>query len=258
MSVTLSMVLLGSVAMAEEVAHHKEIHDHTKTKEAQIVHWGYTGHGSPEKWAELSPKNSMCGVGKNQSPINVVSSLDAQLDAIALDYKTASIDVVNNGHTIQVNIANGSTLVVDNITFSLKQFHFHTPSENHIEGKSFPLEAHFVHLDKDNNIAVLALMFEEGAENVALAKIWSKMPQNADEKTTLELADIANALLPANRDYYRFNGSLTTPPCTEGVRWLVLKTPVTISKAQVEKFLHTMHHPNNRPIQAENARVIIK
>ncbi len=222
------------------------------------THWGYTGHGAPDSWGELSPKYKMCGMGKNQSPINVTTSLDADLAAIAPEYKSASNEILNNGHTIQVNVEAGSTLSVDGITFELKQFHFHTPSENHIDGKSFPLEAHFVHLDKEGNIAVLALMFEEGEENKALSKVWKKMPKDANEKSALVLSDISKALLPENRDYYRFNGSLTTPPCSEGVRWLVLKTPVSVSKAQVEAFLHTMHHPNNRPIQAKNARMIVK
>ena len=225
---------------------------------AENAHWGYTGHGSPDKWAELSPDNKMCGIGKNQSPINVTTSLDADLEPLKLAYAKSSKEIVNNGHTIQVNMEAGDTLTVDGISFDLKQFHFHTPSENHIDGKSFPLEAHFVHLDKDGNIAVLALMFEEGKENTQLAKVWEKMPKEADAKSELKLDQIASSLLPESKEYYRFNGSLTTPPCTEGVRWLVLKTPATISKAQVEKFLHTMHHPNNRPIQATNARVIAK
>ena len=222
------------------------------------AHWGYTGHEGPASWGELSPKYKICGMGKNQSPINVTTSLDADLAAIAPEYKSASKEILNNGHTIQVNVEAGSTLSVDGITFELKQFHFHTPSENHIDGKSFPLEAHFVHLDKEGNIAVLALMFEEGEENKALSKVWEKMPKKANEKSELKFSDISKALLPENKEYYRFNGSLTTPPCSEGVRWLVLKTPVSISKAQVEAFLHTMQHPNNRPIQATNARMIIK
>ncbi len=224
----------------------------------EAVHWGYTGHGSPDSWGEISPKYHTCSEGRNQSPVNVVSSLDADLEPIKVNYSKSSKEVVNNGHTIQVNVESGDSVVVDGISFELKQFHFHTPSENNIDGKSFPLEAHFVHLDKDGNIAVLALMFEEGKENSELAKIWEKMPKEANSKSSLELKNIASSLLPESKDYYRFNGSLTTPPCTEGVRWLVLKTPVTISKEQVEKFLHTMHHPNNRPIQSTNARLIVK
>jgi len=228
------------------------------TNEAPISHWGYTGHGAPSSWGEISPKYHSCSQGKNQSPINVRTSLDASLEPLKLHYSKASKDVTNNGHTIQVNMESGDNMVVDGITFDLKQFHFHTPSENHINGKSFPLEAHFVHLDKDGNIAVLALMFEEGKENSKLAKVWAKIPKESGEKSELKLQNIAVSLLPKNKAYYRFNGSLTTPPCTEGVRWLVLKTPVTVSKEQVEAFLHTMHHPNNRPVQPTNARLIVK
>jgi carbonic anhydrase len=224
------------------------------------THWGYTGHGSPQSWGELSPKFHMCKEGKNQSPINitVTDSKDTDLKDIAFSYKAESNSVLNNGHTIQVNIDAGSSIMIDGKRFELKQFHFHTPSENQIEGKNFPLEAHFVHLDKEGNIAVVALMFKEGKSNPLLEKVWSKMPQKADTKTAIKLsAEDVNALLPKDKAYYRFSGSLTTPPCSEGVRWFVLKTAVTISKEQVEKFLHTMHHPNNRPIQNLNARKVL-
>ncbi len=225
------------------------------------THWGYTGHTDPSHWGELSPKYTECAQGKNQSPINIVvsDSKDTDLQDIGFSYKTTTNTVVNNGHSIQVNVDGGSSIMIDGKNFELKQFHFHTPSENKINGKFFPLEAHFVHLDKDGNIAVLALMFEEGKSNPILEKIWSKMPAKADSKSTLTLsASDVNALLPTDKAYYRFSGSLTTPPCSEGVRWLVLKKPVTISKEQVEKFLHTMHHENNRPVQGLNARKVLR
>ena len=242
LSTSVALALLSSLSMAK----------------GSDAHWGYTGHDNPANWGELSPKYKMCSMGKNQSPINVTTSLDADLEVLRPKYGSNSKEILNNGHTIQVNVEAGSTLKVDGITFELKQFHFHTPSENHIDGKSFPLEAHFVHLDKEGNIAVLAVMFEEGEENKALSYVWEKMPKGVDTKSALKLSGISEALLPKNKDYYRFNGSLTTPPCSEGVRWLVLKTPVSISKAQVEAFLHIVRHPNNRPIQATNARVIVK
>jgi carbonic anhydrase len=197
-------------------------------------------------------------IGLNQSPINITNVLDAKLPPLSPEYGSKSKNIVNNGHTIQVNMTPGSTFKIDGKTFELKQFHFHSPSENHIEGKSFPLEAHFVNLDKDGNIAVVALMFEEGKANETLEKVWSKMPTKEGESNVLELANIANELLPEDKHYYRFNGSLTTPPCTEGVRWFVLKTPATVSKGQVEKFHHTMHHDNNRPIQPIDARIIVE
>jgi carbonic anhydrase len=234
-----------------------------KVKEATShkAHWGYTGHTDPSHWGELSPKYAECAQGKNQSPINIVvaDSKDTNLQDIVFSYNATSNSVVNNGHTIQVNIDDGSAIMIDGKRFELKQFHFHTPSENQIDGKHFPLEAHFVHLDKEGNIAVLALMFEEGKSNTILEKIWSKMPANADDKSALTLSsDDIHALLPKENAYYRFSGSLTTPPCSEGVRWFVLKTAVNISKEQVEKFLHTMHHANNRPVQNINARKVLQ
>ncbi len=223
-------------------------------------HWGYTGHGNPAEWGELSEKYFMCKEGKNQSPINIVVSdlKHTNLEDIAFSYTSKSNSLINNGHTVQVNIDPASAIMIDGKSFELKQFHFHTPSENEIDGKHFPLEAHFVHLDKEGNIAVVALMFQEGAKNEALEKIWSKLPLKADEKIALTLdANAINALLPQQKAYYRFDGSLTTPPCSEGVRWFVLKQPVTVSKEQVETFLHTLHHPNNRPVQPINARKVL-
>jgi carbonic anhydrase len=120
------------------------------------------------------------------------------------------------------------------------------------------MEGHFVHADKDGNLAVVAVMFEEGAKNPELEKAWNRMPEKADDRQELFIKVDASKLMPASLDYYRFNGSLTTPPCSEGVTWLVMKNPVTASKEQLEKFSHTMHHPNNRPVQPVNARMIVK
>jgi carbonic anhydrase len=221
------------------------------------AHWGYAGEGLPAHWGELKPEFHTCKDGVNQSPINLTGFVDANLTEIPFDYKTGSTEILNNGHSVQINIASGSTIEVDGIKFELKQFHFHTPSENNINGNSFPLEAHFVHASKDGELAVVALMFEEGDENKMLGQLWDKMPMKAGDKTKLEIADVTT-ILPKERDYYRFNGSLTTPPCTEGVRWIVVKKPTTVSKAQVEKFAKVMGHPNNRPVQGTNARMIIE
>ncbi len=228
------------------------------THEVQDSHWGYTGHNTPETWGELSEKFRECGRGMNQSPINITHSLRADLPPLVLHYISSSKSIENNGHTVQVNMEPGSTFRIDGDTFELKQFHFHAPSENHINGQSFPMEAHFVNMDKEGKLAVVSVMFKEGKANKSLEKIWNKMPNKAGETIGLKLSGIANALLPKNKHYYRFNGSLTTPPCTEGVRWFVLKTPVVVSKEQVEKFHHLMHHNNNRPIQPLDARVIVE
>jgi carbonic anhydrase len=146
---------------------------------------------------------------------------------------------------------------VDGIQFNLKQFHFHSPSENHISGKSYPLEAHLVHADKDGNLAVVAVVFNEGKANATVAAAWSRMSK-AEGKSELPTKVSAAGLLPKSHDYYRYNGSLTTPPCTEGVRWIVMKKPMTVSQEQLNAFQTTVGFANNRPIQPANARPVLK
>lgn len=221
------------------------------------IHWTYSGNGGPEHWGELDPKFVLCATGKNQSPVNLTGFVEADLAPIEFSYSPGGNEILNNGHTIQINYQQGSTIAVGGHAFELKQFHFHAPSENEIEGKSFPMEAHFVHADQDGNLAVVAVMLEEGAANAELEKAWQQMPAEGG-KHSLTPVVLASALLPESKDYYRFDGSLTTPPCSEGVWWLVMKAPVAVSKAQIEEFAHAMHHPNNRPIQPIFARAILK
>lgn len=220
-------------------------------------HWGYSGEGNPEHWAQLSPDFAMCN-GQNQSPIDLTGFIEADLAPLTFHYSAGGQQILNNGHTIQVNYAPGSELQLDGKTFTLKQFHFHAPSENHINGRSFPLEAHLVHADAEGNLAVVAVMFDIGAENPVLQQAFSQMPMLSGGTDALKQVVDASNLLPQNKDYYRFNGSLTTPPCTEGVRWLVMKNPMTASGWQVEQFAYAMQHPNNRPIQAQHARMILQ
>jgi len=229
---------------------------------SHATHWGYTGHEGPANWGDLDAKYTMCKAGSSQSPINIAKSVTVEskgLEKIAFDYKTGASEVVNNGHTVQVNIKDGSSITVDGIEFALKQFHFHTPSENQIQGQNFPLEAHFVHASKDGKLAVVAVMFEDGKENPVLKQIWSKMPHEAGKTATCGLSSkVINSILPKEKAYYRFNGSLTTPPCSEGVRWLVMKNYSHISAAQTKEFLELFHHANNRPVQSINARKVMK
>ncbi len=222
------------------------------------VHWGYEGDVAPEFWGSLDPAYEMCSKGKNQSPIDLTGFIEAELAPIKYIDSGKWHEVINNGHSIQVNCEKGSSIEIDGRVFNLIQFHFHTPSENLINGKSFPMEAHFVHADEDGNLAVVALMFEYGDKNSIIEKIWAKMPEKSGNKNSISSDFSPYSLLPNDRDYYRFNGSLTTPPCSEGVRWFVLKKTVTVSKEQVEKFAKVMGHPNNRPIQPVNARPILK
>lgn len=225
------------------------------------THWGYAGHEAPEHWGVLSPEYKMCKEGVSQSPIDISKKVTVAaqgLEAVKFDYKTDTQTILNNGHTVQVNFKPGSSIALDGIVFDLKQVHFHTPSENTIEGKRFPLEAHFVHISADGKLAVVAVLFEEGAANEALDAIWSKMPKDKDKTDRFELPfDKMSALLPQERSYYRFSGSLTTPPCSEGVRWIVMKQYVSLSKEQVKTFFDLMGGANNRPVQPINARKVL-
>jgi carbonic anhydrase len=163
-------------------------------------------------------------------------------------------DVVNNGHTIQVNYPAGSTLVLGERSFALAQYHFHSPSEHTLEGRPFPMEMHLVHKSGDGKLAVLGVFIQEGAANPAFAPVWDNLPQEKGVEVHLEHVTVdVDELLPAERKGFRYQGSLTTPPCTEGVEWLVLATPITLSAEQIAAF-RALVHGNNRPIQPLNGR----
>ncbi len=222
------------------------------------IHWSYSGDVGPEHWGELAPRFSLCGSGKNQSPIDLGNFVEADLKPIKFMYEAGTTVILNNGHTVQIDYASGHSIAVDTHEFELKQFHFHTPSENTIHGEHFPLEAHLVHVDQDGNIAVVSVIFAEGLANTTLRKLWDKMPEQAGDENILPDKLNVSGILPAVRDYYRFNGSFTTPPCTEGVLWLVMKESVSASKSQNETLARIMHRPNNRPVQAINARLVLE
>ena len=223
----------------------------------QHAHWGYSGETGPENWAKLTPEFGACA-GKNQTPVNLTGFIKADLKPLKFNYKTGGSQILNNGHTVQVVYDAGSNVVIDGVEYGLKQFHFHAPSENLIQGESYPLEGHFVHADKDGNLAVVTVMFKEGHENTALKNLWAHMPAKEGDKIALSPAFNAQTLFPNNHAYYRFSGSLTTQPCTEGVRWIVLKKPAFVSKAQIDAFKKVMGQDNNRPVQAINAREILE
>lgn len=226
--------------------------------ETHTVHWGYDGHEGPEYWGELSTNFSACKSGKNQSPIDISHTVESNLPPLTWNYTAGGGEVINNGHAIQVNYKPGSTVTIDDKQYEVKQFHFHHPSENTINGKSFPLEAHIVNQSADGELAVVAVMFEIGEENEAIQSIWKQLPEKVGATNQLDHLISADDLLPKDRDYYRFNGSLTTPPCSEGVKWIVMKNYKTITKAEVKQFEETLKHPNNRPIQNVNAREVLE
>lgn len=225
-------------------------------EEKEYAHWGYDEDLGPKNWAQLDERFAMCEQGINQSPINITNSIDAQLSPLLFQGESKAKTFVNNGHTLQVNFSNGSYLTIENKKYSLKQIHFHTPSENQIDGKSYPMEAHLVHADSYNNLAVISVMFEESNDNIVLNKLLRNLPEDADESQVVKSEVLAYEILPQLKEYYTYNGSLTTPPCTEGVRWIVLKTPVEISKSQLDDFKNVMPK-NNRPLQKINARYIL-
>src|SRR5205085_7678878 len=184
----------------------------------------------------------VCHAGKSQSPIDLDHLVDRELPPLDFKYQAGGYRVVNNGHAVQVDFKPGSQITVDGRVFTLKQLHFHAPSENTIDGQRYPLEAHLVHADAKGQLAVVAVMFEDGAANAWLDAIEKSVPMQAETEIDLSKPVEATSLLPGDRDYYRFSGSLTTPPCTEGVRWLVLRHPVTASHREVEKLHAAVGH----------------
>jgi carbonic anhydrase len=221
-------------------------------------HWGYKGELSPENWYKADPAFNMCKEGKNQTPIDIKPQYDADLPDLKINYALKGDSIVNNGHTVQVSYPAGNTLTMGGVKFNLVQCHFHSPSENTMEGKSYPLEAHFVHQDAKGNLLVLAVFFAEGQENPAIASLWKAAPKKVGKSEKLAQPFDPLSILPESKDYVYFNGSLTTPPCSEGVRWCVLKSPLSISKAQAETLMNMMHGPNNRPLQPVNARPVLE
>jgi carbonic anhydrase len=222
------------------------------------THWSYDGDEGPDHWGKLTQDFSLCQKGKNQSPVNIQGAVKTHHGKLDLNFKkSTSQQIVNNGHTIQVNVGEGNILTLDGDTFTMQQFHFHAPSENEINGKRYPMEVHFVYQDKDGELAVIALMFDEGKASPQLEHAWKMMPTAVDQSANLTVPVDIKSMLPKKFNYFRFSGSLTTPPCSEGVSWMVLDTPVTASAEQIKQFSSVVHHHNNRPIQPLNGRIII-
>ena len=229
-----------------------------RPQEPNPPHWSYSGPNDPKHWAKLDPAYSACAMGHNESPINIAHAEPADLPLLKIDYNPASLNIIDNGHTIQVNLPPGSSLTVGDKTYNLKQFHFHHPSEEHVNGKGFPLVAHLVHQDADGHLAVIAVLFEEGTANPLLDTLWKNIPSEKEKARDVPSVTIqAQDLLPTDHGYFTFAGSLTTPPCTEGVTWYVLKSHASISPQQVAAFAK-LYPRNARPIQPTHARKILQ
>jgi len=221
-------------------------------------HWGYEGDTGPQAWGKLKADFSLCAVGKRQSPINIEdnTTLQGPAEPLQFHYQASGASVVNNGHTIQVDMLGENFITVRGSNYKLVQMHFHHPSEERVNFKSFAMVAHLVHKRADGQLAVVAVLLEPGAANPVINTVWTYMPLDAGDRVRMpaELLD-PSGLLPQDQRYYQFLGSLTTPPCTEGVLWMVLKTPSAISREQIKLFSQLF--PNNaRPVQPLNNRPV--
>ena len=223
------------------------------------VHWSYSGEDGPEHWGELSPEFSRCSDGQNQSPVDLVADLSADLPELVFQYHGTPVRETNNGHTIMLSVAPGNYLEVPSSgeQFQLLQGHFHSPSEHTVNGEHLDMEIHLVHANDDGQLVVVGIMIEEGEEDPMLNRIWSFMPEQVGETTESPLTVFEAGILPPTREYFKYNGSLTTPPCSEGVSWIVLHKSLTASPEQVARFKDRVGQTTNRPIQPRNSRVIL-
>jgi carbonic anhydrase len=222
--------------------------------------WSYSGFQfpGPGAWGDVKAEYGLCKSGQLQSPINIssASAQKAPLPQIEFQYAPTFLRVVNTGHTTQVNLDKGRQIVVGGETYALIQYHFHTPSEEHIDGKSFPMVAHLVHQNATGKLAVVAVLFELGAYNPALSSLWARFPRIVGNEIAFPSVRVdVTKILPADRSYYTYEGSLNMPPCTEGVTWFVLKQPLMVSAGQIREFT-AQHSVNARPVQALNGRQV--
>ena len=222
---------------------------------AGAAHWDYAGSGGPGAWGQMKPEFATCGSGTRQSPIDIRDGIKVNLDPVQFDYKPSSFRVIDNGHTVQVNVGPGNSIEVMGRRYDLLQFHFHRPSEERINGKQFDMVAHLVHKDLDGRLAVVAVLLERGSAHPLVQSVWNNLPLEKGEdvaaRTTLDM----NTLLPTERSYFTYMGSLTTPPCSEGVLWMVMKTPMPIAPDQIGVFSR-LYPMNARPLQSVAGRLI--
>lgn len=219
------------------------------------THWSYEGEFGPRNWGKINPEWVKCSTGTRQSPIDIRDGMKVDLEQINFDYRPSGFNVTDNGHTIQVGISGGNFITIMGRTYELMQFHFHRPSEERINGRGFEMVAHLVHKDSEGKLAVVAVLIERGKPQSLIQTIWNNLPLEKNETNSPPTVLDMNDLLPTRRDYFTYMGSLTTPPCNEGVLWMVMKEPVQASGAQLALFSR-LYPMNARPIQANSGRVI--
>lgn len=219
------------------------------------LHWTYEGEEGPEHWGDLDPSYEVCGTGTHQSPIDISTPSEKDLANIVFNYESSQVNILNNGHTVQVNYDAGSYLELDTIRYDLLQFHYHAPSEHVIDGKSFPAEIHIVHKNTDGQLAVVGILLDEGGKNSALNPFIHNLPVEKSDVKDVGVTINASEFLPTLQTTFRYSGSLTTPPCSEEVNWLVMTNPIELSAEQIKK-MDDLFENNNRPLQEINDRII--
>lgn len=220
-------------------------------------HWSYHGEGGPGHWASLEAAFAACGTGKSQSPIDLMHATPSDIPNVSVHYEPSLIDIINNGHTIQVNADPGSLCVIGGTKYELLQFHFHHPGEHLLSGKAFDLECHLVHRSAASDLAVIGVLVKPGAANPALGPIWDAMPLHDGPEKDAGIAINPTSLLPAERGFFRYMGSLTTPPCSEGITWSVMRSVIEASPDQIRKFA-ALFANNARPAQVRNRRYLLQ
>ena len=251
-SLVISLIVYVYLNSLNEESKQDELSDHE-------VYWTYEGEKNPNQWEPVDAAYEACERGEAQSPINIdVTNIEQQssISEIQLQYHNATIAILNNGHTIQANVKpEGQSLTVGDKSFNLVEMHFHQPSEHQLNGKNYDMEAHLIHEDENGELAVIGLFIEEGQTNAELAPIWSILPKHHNEEILVEDSIQLQNLIPEDKSGFQYVGSLTTPPCTEGVGWFVLEKPIQMSKEQIQLFKNIF--PNNhRPVQSLNDRKI--
>ena len=224
----------------------------------EAVHWTYEGEEGPEHWGEINPDYAACGTGKSQSPIDVKAAEGDDLTNISFNYQPSEVNILNNGHTVQVNYDSGSYIELDGVRYDVAQFHYHAPSEHAVDGKLVAAELHIVHKNADGGLAVVGILLDEGAQNDAFQPFIENLPAEESEVSDAGVKINAADLLPVVQTTYRYSGSLTTPPCSEGVNWLLMTTPVEISTEQISALESLFDHGNNRPVQPLNDRPLVE
>ena len=219
------------------------------------THWDYEGAGGPESWSKLRPEYSKCATGSRQSPIDIRGGIAVDLEPIRFDYHPSSFSVIDDGHTVQVNVEPGNSITITGRRYELVQFHFHRPSEERINGRQYDMVVHLVHKAVDGRLAVVAVLLDRGSAQAIVQSVWNNLPlEKGDEVHAGTRIDLSQ-LLPEDKRYYTYMGSMTTPPCSEGVLWMVMKQPVPISVEQVAIFAR-LYPMNARPIQQADGRLI--